>query len=181
LESAFADLERGGNPAFFAEFASLRQDRNVKDRSTMLWESQMHVSDHLYRFPLQASAVTSAQAPTKKPRNLEEVPPVESRFSEDEQQEERRRQPKNWLHESLQKPDEEGGPETTEAREEPQNPPASGDAVQAASPLDSLLAGIMREAPASDVPESYDETHETAAKRSLDELLAAMRAAPEKP
>lgn len=145
----------------------------------------MHVSGHFKHFALLANASTTPRATRKKPVNPEEVAPVKSRFSEDEQQEERRQQ-QSWLSKSLQRQDEEVAAETAEPFEETPSPQSSGaaaSAVQAASlqvrsPLDSLLAGIMSETPTSSEPPASSEHYETA---SLDDLLALMRAAPEKP
>ncbi len=143
----------------------------------------MHVSGHFKPFALLANASIPMRAPRKKPVNPEAVAPVKSRFSEDEQQEERR-QPQSWLSKSLQSRDGEAAAETAEPFEETPNLQSSGAAVptvQVASPLDVLLARIMGDAPTSSEAVAPGEPHAAGGEPSIDDLLALMRATPEQP
>lgn len=142
----------------------------------------MHVSGHFKHFALQANAQTTARAPRKKPANPEEVAPVKSQFSEDEQEEDRR-QRQGWQNKPLRARDEGDVAEEGEAFGEipgPQSSSAAAPAMQAAAPLDLLLAGMMSEASPPGELVAPGDHHEAAEDRSLDDLLALMRAAPQK-
>lgn len=151
----------------------------------------MHVGHKHFLSHVNISAAT--RATRKKPVNPEEIAPVKGRFAEDEQQENRRRQPPNGQNTSLQGADE--GDAVAAARAfGGTRPPSSGAvaapvqmataataASQMASSLDALLAGIKSEATTPGIETVLPVHHATKAKVSLDDLLALMRAAPQKP
>lgn len=139
----------------------------------------MHVSHHFRPLPIPVSASAEARAARQKPdTDPDKVAPVERRFSEDEAQEQRRRQQsrrdKSFETDETQPFEDRSSPRSAAAS------PVQAAASQPASPLDSLLAGMRGDMSTSSSNASR-ENHEPSVKPSLDDLLALMRAAPEKP
>jgi hypothetical protein len=154
----------------------------------------MHVGHK--HFLHQSHVSGEMRAKRKKPVDPEDIAPVKGRFSEGEQQE-RRRQPPQNPPKSVRLGDKADAVEADGAFGKPLRPPSSGIAasaapmpsaqmpppqvpsVQAAARLDTLLAGIIGERPAIEAPAIGH--HDAPAEPSLSDLLARMRAPPQKP
>ncbi|HEY5225319.1 MAG TPA: hypothetical protein VIJ06_00875 [Methylovirgula sp.] len=134
----------------------------------------MHVSHHFKHFALQPKTSAQTRAVRKKSVDIEGAGRVESRFSEDEEQENlgQRRDP--------QGPAPEGGaisPAIVSGQRfsNVAAPSIHVASVPATSPLDAVLASLMNAAPGAGGSDA-GKNHDAARESSLEDLLALMRA-----
>lgn len=133
----------------------------------------MHVSHHFRPFAFRTDVSNDLHIARKRLRKSNEVSPVKGRFSEDtpahdEEPDERQEPYGPARHAAADSPD--------GAEFEPPPAPIEIAITPPVSPLDTLLAGILSKAPATNEAPAQKPAKTPAV--SIDALLARMRGAP---